>query len=88
MKKLAICAVLAMIAIDLQAAVVPLPGLTNGEIIDIKMRNRENFVPFAFGAGGTIVTGDAPAGIYIWEVEATTVYGIYIRRAGPVSLIR
>jgi gliding motility-associated-like protein len=30
----------------------------------------------------------APAGVYIWDVEATTIYGNYVRKSGSVMLLR
>lgn len=52
-----------------------------GEIVFMSNKSSDSW-------NGRYLGEDAPAGVYIWEVEANTIYGSYVRRAGSVTLIR
>lgn len=59
----------------------------------LTIRNRWGEIVFetesmTAGWDGNYLGKSVPAGLYVWEVEANTIYGIYVRRAGTVLLVR
>lgn len=59
----------------------------------LTIRNRWGEILFSTsdlneGWDGNYLGKTVPVGVYVWEIEANTIYGVYVRKAGTVLLVR
>lgn len=67
--------------------------MDSASMFHLTIRNRWGQLMFSSisqfsGWDGTYLNEKAPAGVYVWEVEANTIYGNYVKKSGTVSLLR